>query len=111
MLLLFAACTTPSKTEPPETSMQDGADQSDYYWSPSGWSKSSSVTTRPVWHRKGLPVYETNEQYTRDSNECSKEAGIDNSKAAPRDQMAVWFECMWNRDWRREPVRNEKSFP
>jgi hypothetical protein len=83
----------------------DRADQSDYFWAPSGWFRSSA---RGTWYWKGQPVYETNEQYRQDSEECSKAAGIANTQKAPRDQMEVWFACMWKRDWRKEPVRQEQ---
>ena len=86
----------------------DSDDRSLYFWTPSGWFK-ASTDNKPVWRWKGGVVQETNAEYKHDSDECTKEACIVNSKAASRDQTEVWFACMWKRDWKREPVRQQPA--
>jgi hypothetical protein len=85
----------------------DRSDHTDYFWTPDGWIKPPSGT-KALWRWKGEAMsVEFNAQYKKNSDECTKEAGIIN-KNASRAQIEVWFACMWKKDWRREPVRQEQ---
>jgi hypothetical protein len=84
----------------------DSDDRSLYFWTPNGWFK-ATTDNKPVWRWKGEAG--TNAQHKQDSDECIKEARMVNSRAASRAEMEVWFACMWKRDWRREPVRQESA--